>query len=797
VASVFLNGHYVGYAENCYRSYRWNVNDALQEGENTLVVTFASPVNFARQKERERGYYPHQQNHPFNQLRKPSFSFGWDWGIDAVNCGIWKSMRIESWAGARITAVRPWVNVREDAGELTADIEIAFAGHGGADDLKSYLNDTSHIDGLVTLSGRGFKSTQRVRFDRKTLRTQTHFSVPAVEKWWPVGYGDHPLYDLSVSLSNGADTVATVQKRIGFRSVEIDKSADNVGRAFQIYVNGVRIHARGYNWIPDDAFISRISQERYQRGIADALESNSNMLRVWGGGLYESEVFYDLADQYGLMIWQDFMFACAAYPEDAQTKAEVEEEVREQVSRLSAHPSLIVWNGSNENYVAYADWPGYQEALKNNADGALSRHENGWGDYYYSQVIPEALADLDPTRIYLPSSPMSSASYVSPNVDTDGTMHIWDVWNSADYKKFLEYVPRFADEFGYQAPPAWRTLTEAVHDVPLTPFGSQMLVHQKANLGNEKLAKGMRSHITPGSFDDVNQDSSSVNSWIVPSDDWDDIEDWHWACQLQQAQAVRFGVEHMRSLEPTNAGILIWQLNDDWPVVSWAAVDYSGRRKPLWYASRKCFEPVFATIQPRVSEQKAQLHDWPGVGKITPDTLALVVVNDTQDDVAQDWLIERTRLDGTRLHSEKVSSHVGAFSQVTIPLSQGIASFKDPDDEVIVATPARAAEKSEEIERVIYNPSEVLTQKLQKNPFSATVERVGKGYILHVEAREYCRDLFCMADKVSPDSVVDDGLINMLPGERHDFFIASSEVSNAEEFASRSVLRCANDLKRQ
>ena len=215
---------------------------------------------------------------------------------------------------------------------------------------------------------------------------------------------------------------------------------------------------------------------------------------------------------------------------------------------------------------------------------------------------------------------MSFTRFTNANWDTDGTMHIWDAWNRADYTVYADYTPRFADEFGYQAPPAWSTLVGAVHDEKLEPFGDQMLVHQKASGGNYKLARGMRGHITPGDLNDVSfggvvhgTPKDGEHSWLIPTDDWADIEDWHWATQLQQAQAMRFGVEHMRSLEPVNAGALIWQLNDDWPVVSWAAVDFNGHRKPVWYASRDFFAARLTTIQPRTSEEYRATHSWEGV----------------------------------------------------------------------------------------------------------------------------------------------------------------------------------------
>ena len=754
IADVALNGRPVASTRNFHRSYRWDVRDLLREGSNELTVTFTSPVRESDRMEQARGYYPHTEHHAFNQIRKPSYSFGWDWGIDVANAGIWREIGIDSWSGVRIASVRPLVDVAADG---------------------------------VVAEGRN-----------ETVLT---LAVPEAKLWWPIGYGDQPLYDVAVTAGDSAE--AAWNGHVGFRTVHVDTRADNVGRPFQIYVNDVPVHAHGYNWIPDDAFIARVADRDYERGIRDLVESNSNMVRAWGGGIYESDEFYDLCDRNGIMVWQDFMLACAAYPEDAETKAEVEAEAREHITRLSEHASLIVWNGSNENYVAYSEWGGYKQALR---DDDLPANEYGygekpWGDYYYAELFPALLAELDPGRsAYLPSSPMSFTKFVGANFDTDGTMHIWDAWNRADYTVYAQYTPRFADEFGYQAPPAWSTLTGAVHDDELEPFGKQMLVHQKASGGNYKLARGMRSHITPGHLDDVSfggvvngKPSDGEHSWLIPTDNWADIEDWHWACQLQQAQAMRFGVEHMRSLEPVNAGALIWQLNDDWPVVSWAAVDFNGQRKPLWYASRDFFAPRLATIQPRVSEEYRETHSWEGV-RTANDHYELIVLNDTREAWKGSWKVERMTLAGEVLASQTFDVELDAVSHVGLPLAEEIVDYADAGNELVVATASDGA-----FARVIFNPTEVIGQKLAApaEAFGTVASRVDGGVELKVTATSYVRDLFCMADKIDAKASVDAGMVSLLPGESVTLRIDTGSDDDPQSFAAANVLRSANDLKRE
>ena len=463
VATIELNSDPVAQTENCHRSYRFDINGLLHDGANELTVTFMSPVRYSDQAEQRRGYYPHTEHHAFNQIRKPSYTFGWDWGIDVANAGIWREIGIDSWSGVRLAEVRPLVDVSADGtGILNVHVVVERAGKGRVMSPMDAHSQQKPVPVHVTLEGYGTMLEADGSVGQGRNETTITIAVPDAKLWWPIGYGDQPLY--AVSVTAGADLQAAWSGRIGFRTTHVDTRADEVGRPFQIYVNDVPVHAHGYNWIPDDAFISRISKRDYERGIRDLVEANANMVRIWGGGIYEDDVFYDLCDEHGIMVWHDFMLACAAYPEDAETKEEVEAEAREQIIRLSPHPSLIVWNGSNENYVAYAEWGGYKQALRDDdrKPNDYGYGEKPWGDYYYSELFPQLLADLDPTHVYLPSSPMSFTRFTNANWDTDGTMHIWDAWNRADYTVYADYTPRFADEFGYQAPPAWSTLVGAV-----------------------------------------------------------------------------------------------------------------------------------------------------------------------------------------------------------------------------------------------------------------------------------------------------------------------------------------------
>ncbi|WP_308467376.1 glycoside hydrolase family 2 protein [Rathayibacter soli] len=727
VATIELNGHLLGHTQNQHRSYRFDIRQALREGENHLTVTFAAPVVEVESRDGNHGAWPHVNHHPYNQLRKSAANFGWDWGIDVATSGIWQPIGIDSWSNARIAAVRPLIDLDGTTGVLTAHVTIE------RDDAASSDDTPVDIDLHVTVGDKHVTALVPPRASEMCVVVR----VPDAQLWWPIGHGEQPLYNIAAVLSaQNSDGIARWHGRVGFRTVALDTSADEGGNRFVVRVNGETILIRGVNWIPDHAFVTEIDRARYEARFADAVDANVNLLRVWGGGIYESDDFYELADERGLLVWQDFLFACAGYSEESWLADEVEAEAREQIARLSAHPSLVIWNGNNENIWGYVEW-GWREALGNRA----------WGDGYYRTLLPRLLAELDPTRAYSPASPYSFVDYAHPNDPRNGTTHIWDVWNERDYTAYREHAPRFVSEFGFQGPPAWSTLTSVVHDEPLDPYGAQMLVHQKAEYGNLKLERGMAGHLPTTCR----------------------IEDWHWATQLNQAHAIRYGVEYFRSLTPHNTGTILWQLNDNWPSISWAAVDFDGHRKPMWYALRDAYRPRLATIQP------------------TAAGLALVLVNDTAATAVGRASVSRVTFSGVEAFAELIDIVVGARTAVTVPLSERLTAALDPACELIVAT-------IDGFERALWNPGEVVDQAFEESALAATAVRTDTGYAVTVTATSYLRDVCVHADRVDPAAVVDCGMVSLLAGESVVFAVTSSAVLDPIMFTDRLVLRHAGDL---
>ncbi len=720
LATVELNGTTVGRTANMHRTHRFDVRELVHPGRNTLAVTFASALHHVEARSKERGPRPHVNEHPFNEIRKMACNFGWDWGPDLVTAGIWQPVALHAWRTARIGAVRPLVAVADGRATVSVHVDVE---RDSEQPLRVVARVGEHST-TVELPAGATSGSADVVVDNPRL-------------WWPHSHGEQPLYPVRVELHTAdGEALDSWQREIGLRTVRLDTGADEYGTRFTLLVNDRPVFVRGANWIPDDAFPTRVDPARYRHRIEQGKETGINLLRVWGGGIYESETFYDTCDRSGILVWQDFLFACAAYAEEQPLRGEVEAEAREAVTRLSSHPSLVLWNGCNENIWGYVDW-GWREQLG----------DRTWGLGYYLDLLPGIVAELDPTRPYSAGSPWSLTMDRHPNDPEHGTMHIWDVWNTVDYAHYRDYVPRFVAEFGFQGPPTWATLTRAVHDDPLAPDSPAMLLHQKAENGNGKLDRWIGEHFAaPGSF-----------------------ADWHWATSLNQARAVALGVEHFRSFSPRCMGTVVWQLNDCWPVNSWAAVDGDGRRKPLWYALRRSYTDRLLTIQPR------------GSG------LAVVAVNDTDAGWAATVTVTRRGFDGTVLQRCELSLEVAGRDTVTLELPVEFASPQDAAAELLVAETDRA--------RAYWFFREDKDLALPAPRFDAEASAVDGGYLVRVTARALLRDLSVLADRVCADAVVDDMLLTLLPGESAAVLVRTTQTCEPAAFLDPAVLRSANQLR--
>jgi beta-mannosidase len=713
VATVILNGVELGRTANMHRGYRFDARPALRDGENQLLIRFDSAYGYARAQQDRLGNRPNAYPEPFNFIRKMACNFGWDWGPTLVTAGIWQPIGLHNWSVARLAEVRPQVTVADGTGTVAVRVRLE-----------------RDAPGPVTLTAT--VAGERVEMQTESDEAVLTLTVAEPSLWWPRGYGDQHRYHLDVTLTGpDAEPLDRWTRQVGFRSVRLDTT----GGAFTLLVNDVAIFVRGVNWIPDDVFANRVTRDRLAARFAQAIDANVNYLRVWGGGRYESEDFYDLADELGLLVGQDFLFACAAYPEEEPFATEVAAEARENVVRLASHPSLVLWTGNNETIWGHEDWH-WKEDLG----------EKSWGAGYYFDVLPRIVAQEDPSRPYWPGSPYSGRDDKHPNDPAYATMHIWDVWNTDDYLKYREYRPRFVAEFGYQAPPAYATLRRAISDVPLAHDSPGMRAHQKAADGDAKLQRGLDAHLPPPR----------------------DFDDWHFLTQLNQARALSVGIEHFRSLRPHCMGAIMWQLNDCWPVTSWAAIDGDGRKKPLWYALRRSFAPRLLTVQPR-----------DGVP-------VLVAVNDTTEPWTLSAAVSRRTLDGVLLAEAAIEARVPPGSAVTLPLPAPVHTADDVTGELLLATAGdhRAWWFFAEDRDIAWPPAK----------FDATYEAIGADARVQITAHQLLRDLTLQPDRLDPAAEADESGVTLLPGEQATFIIRGGAGLSPTALTSRPVLRCVNDL---
>jgi beta-mannosidase len=553
VATVRLNGRLVARTENMFTGYRWNVKPWLRAGRNELVVHFGSAMQYLRSHRPDHD--PREFNDPIGRsqvIRKQQCQFGWDWGPRFVTAGIWRDIRLEAWSRNRLVDVRVTQNHRRD-GSVVLDFAPEFARR----DAKIQLT------GIVALNGKTVATIK----NRKS-------KIENARLWWPNGHGAQPLYTIELEARDAAGgIVGTWSKRIGLRTIVLDRHKDKAGETFQFAVNGRVLFAKGANWIPAHSFVAGLTRADYARDLTSAAAAHMNMLRVWGGGIYESEDFYDLCDELGLMVWQDFMFACAIYPGDAAFRASVRAEARHQVRRLRHRACLALWCGNNE--IVQLNTVGEKADLLKSP--RLRRHYEA----VFHQDLPAAVTEHDGVTAYWPSSQWrgtleGSISRGDTHVigEQRGDTHFWDVWHARQpVKDYEKWRFRFCSEFGMQSYSSPATNATFCRPADGNVFGPTMENHQKNRAGNQIILDYVsRRYRFP----------KSQAALIYLS-------------QLNQAYCKQVGVEHYRRQMPHCMGALYWQINDCWPVASWSSIEFTGRWKALHHVARRFFAPALVS----------------------------------------------------------------------------------------------------------------------------------------------------------------------------------------------------------
>ena len=594
-AQVFLNDQQVLSADNMFRTWRVDAKQKLQAGDNTLRIVFRSPVNEILPVMAKLNYQlpaPNDQGEktsPFT--RKAPYHYGWDWGPRFVTSGIWRPVSVDAWDRVRVNDLQVIVKkISSEVAELTANVEVEASSAGAATILLDNLTDK-------TIAGK-----QQVNLNQGPNRVSFDFTVRRPRLWWPNGLGAHPLYTFRArSLVNGRVTDETIA-RTGLRTLELRQQRDEAGQSFMFVVNGIPVFAKGGNWIPADSFPTRITKEKYRFLIKSVRDSNMNMLRVWGGGIYEADEFYELCDEMGILIWQDFMFACSMYPATQDFLDSVRAEAIDNVKRLRNHPSIVLWAGNNEIETGWMNW-GWRKTLPASL----------WDDYkkIFHGVLQEVTATFDPSRPYWPSSPHGGLDD-DPDSLRSGDVHFWRVWHAAEpFSDYEKQSPRFMSEYGFQSFPNIETVKAYTIESDRDIESPIMLSHQRHPRGNQLVREYM------------------LRDYAQPKD----FESFLYVSQVLQAEGIRIGAEHLRRIMPHNMGSLYWQINDCWPVASWSSIDYFGRWKALQYYSRRFYNDLL--VSPSV--QKGYLK--------------LFVVSDRPQAVPAKLRVTLMNFDGTTLKS--------------------------------------------------------------------------------------------------------------------------------------------------
>ncbi|MCA9893589.1 MAG: glycoside hydrolase family 2 protein [Anaerolineae bacterium] len=620
IATLTLNGTEIAKTENMFRTYEFDVKDLLKAGDNTLSIAFRSPMEYARYMDETMGemagWVEPMRVNSGAWIRKEPCNYGWDWGPKMPTAGIWRDIELVAYNTARIDDVL----ILQDHGENVVDLSIKLQA-------ESLAN--ADLSAKVTLSLDGINISETT-VDLTGDSAEVKLTVNDPKLWWVNGLGEQPLYDVKVQLFADETLLDTLDKRIGLRVLRLETPEDAWGRAMFFSCNGVPFFAKGANWIPASPYPSVPNREFLDVFVKGAADTNMNMLRLWGGGIYEDDSFYDLCDEYGIAIWHDFIFACGVYPSfNDDWMANVRAEAIDNVRRVRHHASLAMWCGNNEIEQGMMD-PSWVKSV-------------GWDDYHklFRDLLGDVVAEYDPQRDYWQASPHSPGNELDPYDQTVGDTHLWSVWHGKEpFEWYRTRQDRFCSEFGFQSFPEPATANEfsAPEDRNITSY--VMEHHQRSQIGNGTIIHYMLD-------------------WYQLPDGFDNLL---WLSQILQGMAMKYAVEHWRRNMPRTMGTLYWQLNDMWPAPSWASIDWRGRWKALNYMARRFYQPLLVS----------------GVEDTGAGTVDIHVTNDTTADVAATVVYAVTDVAGkaiTRGEIETVARTINNTHVTTLDLSEQLAEY--------------------------------------------------------------------------------------------------------------------------
>jgi beta-mannosidase len=712
-AEVFVNGRSVLKADNMFRSWRADVKAALVKGTNQVLVRFRSPIKAVKPAYDKLPYRLPAINDQADEMvsmfaRKAPYHYGWDWGPRFVTSGIWRPVAVEAWDGARLDDVQVFQRELNDARarlEVNATVQATRAGAATF---------------AVTTSGGGAPVTVEAKLAPGSNHVTAEVLIDKPERWWPNGLGAQKLYTLEAALTVDGQPRGTRATRVGLRTVEVVSQRDKDGKSFTVKVNGAPVFMKGANYIPQDSFVDRVTPERYRTMLGAAADAHMNMLRVWGGGIYEDDRFYDLCDELGLLVWQDFMFACSMYPGDEAFLENVRREAVENVRRLRNHASLALWAGNNEIEAAWAQW-GWQWKF-HLSKPAQAEIERGY-KRVFDEILPRVVAAEDAGRFYTPSTPSANEPGVPPNKLGWGDNHYWGVWHSeAPYTEYATHTSRFMSEYGFQSFPTLDSVARYAPPAEWRIDSPVMLSHQRHPRGNQLVKTYMD------------------RDFRVPKD----FASFLYLSQVLQATVIQYGAEAHRRRWPYNAGSLYWQLDDCWPVASWSGIDYFGRWKALHYAARRFFAPVL--VSPVEEGGRVQVF----------------VVSDRLADTRAHLAVRLVDFDGKELsrHEQDIVAKANTSGVAWTGSKRDLLRGVDPARVVLVA---EVREGASVLSRNLMMFEKTRDLALPPPELSVAVEARGADASVRVTAKRFARAVYlATADGQGSFS---DNFFDLLPGE--------------------------------
>ena len=733
-AEIYLNGSLLKRTDNMFVGYQIPVKDVLREGENRLQVYFHSPIKIGLPQWETDGFeYPADNDHSKTRVsiysRKAPYSYGWDWGIRLATSGIWRPVTLELYDAASI----------EDYFVHQESVTKELAKVNNILEVKSVAQAPQQAEVVLAYSYKdGAKVTEQknVTLQPGCNKVSMPIEIANPHLWMPNGWGEAALYDFEMAVKVDGKTVASEKKRVGLRTIKVVMEDDKDGKSFYFMVNGEPVFAKGSNLIPDDALLPNVTKERYYQLVKDAKDANHNMIRVWGGGIYEDDRFYDAADEMGILIWQDFIFACTTYPSDPTFLRRVAEEAEYNIKRLRSHACLAMWCGNNEIYEGMRYW-GWDKKYTNPA--IWEEMKEGYNKLFH-QLLPSIVKEFDADRFYMHGSPFE-ANWGRPHSWKIADSHNWGTWyGQKPFESLDTELPRFMSEYGFQAFPEMKTIATFAEPKDYALESDVMNAHQKASIGNYLIKKTMALY------------------YEVP----EDFEELVYKGLVLQGFGIRHGIEAHRRNRPYCMGSLYWQLNDSWPVVSWSSIDYYGNWKAMHYQSQRAFAPVLLNAFKE------------------GDDLCIYTLSDELKEHKNATLqLKVMDFNGKVLNKKVVKGEVPANASAIFHKEAYAGLATNPTNTLLLMT--LKDQKGKVLSEEIYYFNYPKDQELPVAKVSYKVKQMDGKCEVTLSAKQLARDIFI--EIPYQGARFTDNFFDLLPGQTKKIVITSDEIKKGEPVA--------------